>query len=69
MLQLLKLFFLHLLLAAISVVEVWCDTTENPYAQVGVLNKLKNLNGKVFALMSGVSETKFLGQHQSFECK
>ena len=64
-----KLFFLHLLLMATSVVEVWCDTIDDPYAQVSVLNKLKNLNVRVFDLMSGVSETRFLVQYESFECK
>ena len=34
-----------------------------------VPNKVKNMNVKVFNLMSGVSETRFLVQHESCECK
>ena len=34
-----------------------------------VPNKVKNVNVKVFNLMSGVNETRFLVQHESCECK
>ena len=43
------------------------NTIDNPYAQVCVPNKFKNLNVKVFNLISGVNETRFLVQHESRE--
>ena len=39
------------------------------YAWVCVPNKVKNMNVKVFNLMSGAKETRFLLQHKSCECK
>ena len=41
----------------------------DPYAWVWVPNKVKNMNVKVINSMLGVNETKFLIQHESFECK
>ena len=46
-----------------------CNTVDNPYARVCVPNKVKNINVKVFNLMSGVNETRFLVQYESYECK
>ena len=46
-----------------------CNTIDNPHARVCVLNKVKNINVKVFYLMSGVKETRFLVQNQSCECR
>ena len=46
-----------------------CDTIDDPYAEDCVSNKVKNMNIKVFNLMSGVNETRFLVQHESCECK
>ena len=45
------------------------QTNDDPYAWFCVQNKVKNMNVKVFSLMSWVNETRFLGQHQSSECK
>ena len=45
------------------------NTTDDPYARVCVPNKIKNLNAKVFNLISRVLKTRFLVQHQSCECK
>ena len=45
------------------------NTIDDPYAPVGVLNKVKHINVTVFNLISGVNETRFLVQHQSCECK
>ena len=45
------------------------NTIDNTYDQVGVLNKVKQINVTVFNLMSVVNETRFLVQHQSCECK
>ena len=45
------------------------NTIDIPYDQVGVLNKVKQINVTVFNLKSVVNETRFLVQHQSCECK
>ena len=34
-----------------------------------VPNKVKNMNIRVFNLMSALNETRFLVQHESCECK
>ena len=46
-----------------------CNKIDDPYAQVYVPDKVKNINVKVFNLMSGVNVTRFLVQHESRECK
>ena len=46
-----------------------CNTIYDPYTRVCVPNKVKNMNVKVFNLMSGVDETKFSVQHESCEYK
>ena len=63
-----KLFLIHLLLKLISVCGN-CNTIDDQNARVYVPNKIKNMNVKVFNLMSGVNETRFLVEHESFECK
>ena len=45
------------------------NTVDDPYAQVCVPDKLKNMNVKVFNLMLSVNETRFLVQHDFCECK
>ena len=45
------------------------NTISDPYAQVCVSNKVKSMNVKVFDLMSGLNETRFLVQHESCDCK
>ena len=45
-----------------------CNTIDDPCARVCVLNKVKKMNVKVFNLVSGVNETRFLVQHKSCEC-
>ena len=37
-----------------------CNTTNNPYARVFVPKKVKNMNPKVFNLISGRNETRFM---------
>ena len=44
------------------------NTIGDPYTRVCVPNKVKNMNAKVFNLMSGVNETRFLVQHKC-ECR
>ena len=46
-----------------------CNTIDDPYARVCVPNKVKNVNIKVFSLMSRLNETKFLVQYESCACK
>ena len=45
------------------------NTIDDPYVRICVLNKVKNINVKVFNLILGANETKFLVQHESCECK
>ena len=45
-----------------------CSNIDDPYARVCV-PKVKNINSKVFDLMSGVNETRFLVQHEPCNCK
>ena len=46
-----------------------CNTIEDPYAEVCVPNKVKNINAKVFNLVSIVYKTRFLVQNESCEWK
>ena len=45
------------------------DPNDDPYARVCVPNKVKNMNTKVFNLMPGVNETRFLDQYELCEYK
>ena len=42
-----------------------CNTIDDPCARVCAPNKVKNMNVKVFNLMSRINETKFLLQNES----
>ena len=46
-----------------------CNSIYDPYAQVCASDKMKNMNIKVFNLMSRVNVTIILVQHQSCQCK
>ena len=46
----------------------YCSNIDDPYARVCVPNKVKDMNAKVFNLMSGVNETRFLVQHELLQC-
>ena len=46
-----------------------CNIIDHPYARVCVPNEVKNMNAKVFNLITEVNEARFLVQHESFECK
>ena len=46
-----------------------CNTIDDVYSRGCVPNKIKNMNVKIFNLMSGLNETNFLVQHESCECK
>ena len=43
-----------------------CNTIDGSYALGYIPNKAKNINVKVFNLLSGVNETRFLVQHELF---
>ena len=63
-----KLFFINLLLVLISVVEV------GTLLMIHILEfwfqrNLKNMNAKVFHLMSRVHETRFLVHPESCQCE
>lgn len=45
------------------------NTIDDPYAWISVSNKVKNLNVKIFNLILEKSETRFLVQYESCECK
>ena len=45
-----------------------CDNINNPYARICVPNIVKNLNVKVFNLMSRTNETRQIKWHESCKC-
>ena len=46
-----------------------CNNINNPYAKICVPNVIKDLNVKVFNLMSRTNETRFIEQHETCKCK
>ena len=46
-----------------------CNTINDPYAQICVKCKVKNMHVKVFHLMSRLNETRFFVPHDSCECR
>ena len=63
-----KFLFIHLLLVLISVAEVVAVLMIH-MLKYAFQTEQKNLNVKVFHLMSGVNETRFLVQRESCDCK
>ena len=45
-----------------------CNNINDPYARICVPDIVKNLNVKVFNLMSRTNETKFIKWHESCKC-
>ena len=45
-----------------------CNNINNPYAKICVPDTMKNLNIKVFNLMSGTNETRFIKWHEKWKC-
>lgn len=45
------------------------NTFDNPYVQVCVPNKARNMNVKVFNLISRVNKTRYLVQNESCQCE
>ena len=46
-----------------------CNNINEPYAKFCVPNVVKNLNSKVFNLMSTTNETRHIKQHETCKCK
>ena len=46
-----------------------CNNINNPYAKICVPDIIKNLNVKVFNLMSRTNETRFIEWHEKCKCK
>ena len=61
--------FFYLFIVSINKCGWSCNTIDNPYDRVRVVNKVKNMNEKVFNLMSGVNEARILVQNESCEWK
>ena len=56
--------FTNLLFLLINVVEI-VNTNYEPYAQLCVQSKVKNMNVQLFNLVLGMNEKRFLIQHDS----
>ena len=46
-----------------------CNNINHPYANICVPNVVKNLNIKVFNLMSGTNETRHIEWHETCKCE
>ena len=46
-----------------------CNTINDPYAKICVPYTIKNINAKVFNLMSRTNETRHIKWHKIFKCK
>ena len=46
-----------------------CNNINDPYARICVPDTVKNLNVKVFNLMSRTNETRFIKWHEKCKCK
>ena len=46
-----------------------CNNINNPYAKICVPDVIKDLNVKVFNLMSRTNETRFIECHETCKCK
>ena len=63
-------FIIQFLLMLTSVVNSKSyNTIDAPYSRICVLDKVKNINAKVFNLMSRVNETGFVVHHEPYYCK
>ena len=45
-----------------------CNNINDPYARIGIPDTVKNLNVKVFNLMSLTNETRSIKWYESFKC-
>ena len=46
-----------------------CNNINDPYAKICVPNVIKDLNIKVFNLMSSTNETRHIKWHETYKCK
>ena len=46
-----------------------CNNIKNPYAKICIPDVIKDLNVKVFNLMSKTNETRFIEWHETCKCK
>ena len=46
-----------------------CNNINDPYAKMRVSDVVKNLNVKVFSLMSRTNETRHIKWHEMYKCK
>ena len=46
-----------------------CNTINNPYAKICVPDQIKNMNVKVFNLLSGTNGTRHIKWHKTCKCK
>ena len=46
-----------------------CNNINNPYAKICVSDVIKDLNVKIFNLMSRTNETRFIKWHEKCKCK
>ena len=46
-----------------------CNTINDPYATLCVPDTIKNINVKVFNLMSRTNEARHIEQHKTYKCK
>ena len=46
-----------------------CNNINYPYAKMCVPDIVKNLNVKVFSLMSRTNETRFIECHETYKCE
>ena len=46
-----------------------CNTINDPYARICVPDQIKNINVKVFNLLSRTNETRHIKCHNTFKCK
>ena len=60
-----EIFFINLVLISVNKCGGNCSIIADPHAGVRVPNKIKNMNVKVFNLMSKVNETRFLIENKS----
>ena len=45
-----------------------CDTIKDPHGRICVLNKIEDVNLKVFNMIRGINESKAFTKHISNEC-
>ena len=46
-----------------------CNNINDPYAKLCVPDVAKNINAKIFNLMSRTNEIKYIEWHETFKCK